>query len=306
MDNVHPMNVLLLCNPTSGGGKSLAARGAVARALVSAGHHVTERATEPGESASAALQAALSQQDVLVVMGGDGSVRGASHAAMRASVPVYVLPYGTENLFARHHGFTRGIDQLLASLRSRCVSTLDVCEANGQRFLIMASVGFDADVVAEVAAHRTGAISKFSYAMPIIRTAATWRGHAMTVECDGGPPRAVPPGTLVVANMPEYAARLDPVPSAVATDGRLDGLALPGRTALGMAVAVACCWLRATKLLPTAVRLGGRELRIRGSQPFRFQLDGDPPASALPVCELVLRVVEGGLQVWQPVQQGGG
>ncbi len=266
---------------------------------------MSQRDSEPGESGSEALQAALRGMDLLVVLGGDGTIRGASLAAVQAGVPVYLMPHGTENLLARHYGFTRGIDQLVRSLLVRRVGMMDVCEANGQRFLIMAGIGFDAAVVADLAARRAGGISKFSYALPILRTAWTWRGQVFTITCDGDSPRRVGPGTLVVANLPVYAARLDPVPGALANDGRLDGAVLNARTALGVMAAAFSCWLR----IPTARRgsttWSGTAITISSALPFRFQVDGDRPAGLGMVHELAIRVVEGQLGVWLPARLDG-
>ncbi|MDA0803910.1 MAG: diacylglycerol kinase family protein [Planctomycetota bacterium] len=295
------MRVLLLCNSISGGGQAMKARGAFVSALRAAGHSVAELDTQPGDTGNAALEAALRHQEVLVVMGGDGTIRGASIACVRAGVPVYALPFGTENLFARHYRFTRRVDHLLASLHSPQVSEMDVGEANGERFLIMASIGFDAEVVADLAARRKGRVSKFSYAAPILRTALRWRGQSLTVTCDQRAPQALARGTLVIANLREYAARLDPVPSAVATDGRLDAMLVPGRTAIGTALGALMCWLRTPAFRASAQRLSGEQIRITAAAPFRFQVDGDCPHGAGSVTRLDLRVVPGRLRVLLPV-----
>src|SRR5487761_763170 len=59
---------------------------------------VTEKAEAGG---SAATSAALDGVDLVVAVGGDGTVRGCAEGLARTGVPLAVVPHGSANLLAR-------------------------------------------------------------------------------------------------------------------------------------------------------------------------------------------------------------
>ncbi|MHC4811240.1 MAG: diacylglycerol/lipid kinase family protein, partial [Planctomycetota bacterium] len=143
---------------------------------------------------------------------------------------------------------------------------------DGRLFLLMASIGFDADVVHDLTARRRGAITHLSYAAPILRRAVAWRGPELEVRVDGRPLVSGVRGTLVIANCRQYGGRLDPAPEASMVDGRLDVVFLPARTGLGMAGRAVGCRLRIAR----GPRGRGREVEVRCRPASRVQTDGDP------------------------------
>ena len=72
---------------------------------------------------------------------------------------------------------TRSAPALLAALEARRILEVDVGLANDHPFLLMASVGFDADVVHDLAARRGNSISHLSYLPPIIEILPSLADH---------------------------------------------------------------------------------------------------------------------------------
>jgi len=269
--------VLVIFNPISGGGKAAAASVGVERSLESAGFDVRRLATEPGPSEQW-LDEPLAGRDALVVMGGDGAVRTAAMSAGRVGVPMCNLPFGTENLFARHFGMSRDGPALIERLRGGCVRSVDLGLVNDEPFLAMCSIGFDAAVVHDLAGARTGAISKFSYAKPICRQVLSWRAAPLEVELDGSPWRLPSPGFLVVGNTRRYAAHLDPAPMAVDDDGLLDACFFPCKSSIGVSMWAIRCWLGQQFRASRAMHGRARSIVVNGvDRPVRYQMDGDRP-----------------------------
>jgi len=280
-------SLLILFNPVSGGGRAEQAAGCLAETLRGAGHKtvVTPTRREPGDGW---LDERITDTAVLVILGGDGAVRAVAGAAIRTKTPLYHVPYGTANLFAREFGMDRRPATLLQALDRFDVRWVDVGEVNGEPFVLMASVGFDADVVHDLAARRGASISFLSYAGPLLSQLRQWNPSSLSVKIDGRPVELDPParGTVIVANAPCYAFGLNPAPDADMTDGLLDVIILPMATR--RSVLTWMLKLRLGRRSGVKVRRGA-VIEIRCVDPQRLQLDGDPAGHPARVFGLSIR-----------------
>ena len=254
-----------------------------------------------------ALNARRSDVRCVVAAGGDGTVGDVLNRY--PGVPMTVCPLGTENLFAKYLGIPRDGDfvgRMIADGRQR---HFDVGELTSQaqrpgaetgvpqtrRFLLMASFGFDADVVHRVHAVRRGQIRKWSYVRPIWQSLRRYPFPEFRLELAGETqPRS---GALaVVSNLPAYAFRLPVACSADGTDGRLDVRLFerPGRWNL-LRYAWSVWWNRHegrddVQSLQTAT------VKINADVPVPVQADGDP-AGYTPA---EIRILTAALQVIVP------
>ena len=293
------MNVALVFNPVAGSGRADASAAALGERLREAGHGVVTEAAEqhPGPDW---LADTLARSDVLVVGGGDGTVRLASAPAIRTGKPLYPYPLGTENLLARELGITRSIEQLLGALEAPEVRRLDVGEVQGRLFLLMVSLGFDAAVVDDLASRRRGPIRRLSYTGPVLRRLLRWRAPELSLEVDGRSVADGRTGFVVVANSRQYAARLDPARRASMTDGTLDLAFFPCDSRRTLAAWALACRLGRQMRDPRLVYRTGRRIVVRSRPEHAFQLDGDAPGAGSPASELEIGLRPGALPVLLP------
>jgi diacylglycerol kinase family enzyme len=144
----------------------------------------------------------------------------------------------------------------------------------------MASVGFDAEVVHELAQRRGGAIRHSTYIKPILRTMRTWSPPCVSVAVDGRDVVSRQSGMLVVANSRQYGWRIDPASPADMGDGLLDMVFLPARTLLDVLLWVARCRTGRQFRSGGAMHVRGRRFVVQSDRSHHFQLDGDPPGVA--------------------------
>ena len=290
------MRVLMVSNASSGRGRAAAARARCVTELVDAGMHVGEL---PLDATEAEWRAAIDSAGAVVAVGGDGTVRSVASRLRGTRVPLAIVPSGTENLAAREFGFHRPRTRIADALRRGRVRDCDlgrVCRAGApdHAFLVMASAGLDADVVAEVAAHRTGPIWHGSYLGPMVRACRAWQ-PAKLEAAGAGDARILGRGQLVVANARQYAMRLDPARTADPSDGALDAVLLTARGwpdmvrwAIRLAVSTGAV---------EGLRCGrSPRWRVRFERPVLLQADGDPLPGG-PTAEVELRVDAGALAV---------
>jgi diacylglycerol kinase (ATP) len=296
------MNVVILQNPRSGRGHAARVAHDAVERLKSAGHSVT--ALEAGPASNGPLAAALKSAYALVIAGGDGTLHHAAPIAAAANVPIYHLPLGTENLFAREFGMDRSPETLLRALDARRIVPIDMATCNGRHFLLMCGIGFDAAVVARLAAKRTGAIRRIDYLVHILGELLTHKPPRLTITADGKPLVTDTQGLAIVANCRQYARNLNPLRHAVMTDGLLDVIFLPCRGRLGVLRWLATITAGKHLTSPKATVARAAHVRItRTPADFPYQLDGEAvndapgqPADGV----LEVRTIPGALSVLTP------
>ena len=270
--------LLILYNPLAGGGKAHDAARRIETLLRGAGYETGLAPTraEAGHETDSGLPARLAAARTLIVVGGDGAVRSAADAAIGSRTPLYHVPLGTVNLFAREFAMTGRPRCLLGALRDHRVRWVDAGLAGGRRFLLMASVGFDAQVVHDLASRRGASISRLSYLGPLVRQMRRWRPPKLAVTVDGAPLDLPGAGMVVVANCRRYMWGLNPAARADMTDGKLDVVYLPIRGRADLLRWMGRCLRGRHRAHPRLVHCLGSSVRIDCDEPQPVQLDGDP------------------------------
>ena len=113
-----------------------------------------------------AKQADADGRPGVVAAGGDGTVNAVVSGLIGGDTPLGIFPTGTMNLFARELGLPkndlRGCWEVIDSGSTR---DIDLFSANGQAFVQLAGVGFDAQVIEETSWERKKKFGRMSYVM---------------------------------------------------------------------------------------------------------------------------------------------
>lgn len=223
------MSIVLVGNPRAGRGRARKLFNLFRAQLEAAGHRVKPLALgDPGFAALERFEPELFRgARALVACGGDGTINAVAGAAALTETPVYHVPTGNENLFARSFGMSRQPLRLVRALQKRHVAWTDTGRADGRRFLVMAGLGPDAGVIRRLHAARTRALGHIAYFEPIAREMARPTIQRMTVFVDGKRITDARRGWMIVANNREYAARINPASKANPGDGLLDIVFMP-------------------------------------------------------------------------------
>lgn len=158
---------------------------------------------------------------MVVVVGGDGTIREVAHGLEGSDKPLLIIPCGTENLLASEMGFDEKLETIIKAFEGWFVRPLDLGSVNGKCFTSIASFGFDGTVVNRVSSRRKGHIDYFDYFWPLWRTFWDYKFKAMKVEVDGSE-IFQGPGLVFVGNISRYATGLQILRYANYSDGLLD------------------------------------------------------------------------------------
>ena len=178
-------SILLIANPAAGGGRVPKLLPSVRRKLDSLGIQHRTGLTSSLDDAVRLTNEALDQGEIPVAFSGDG-VAGvvARTASYRPGSIFGVLPGGTGNDFCGHVGIPDDAVEACEVLASGVPTTIDLGEANGARFLGIASFGYDS-LANESANAAPRWLGSAVYIWGAISAVIRWKPAHFTVIADG-------------------------------------------------------------------------------------------------------------------------
>ncbi len=124
-----------------------------------------DETTRPGDAEKTANLLQAADFDVVVAAGGDGTINEVANGLIKATgavPPLAIIPLGTANVLAEEIGLRGQPAAIAKAIACGDRITVHLGLANGRHFIMMAGVGFDAHVVANVdlaLKRRTGKIA---------------------------------------------------------------------------------------------------------------------------------------------------
>lgn len=119
----------------------------VRETLTAAGHEFDCNVVEGSDIVKSLEEAAASDNEIVLVAGGDGTISAAAGVLMNTDKALAVLPAGTMNLFARSLGIPLDLDEAVAAFAHGREARVDVASANGRPFVHQYSIGMHPHVI---------------------------------------------------------------------------------------------------------------------------------------------------------------
>jgi YegS/Rv2252/BmrU family lipid kinase len=210
-------SVALLVGPTSGTGGSAAA---AARLLeLVPGAWVLEARTR-ADAVTQAERAVDEGLDVLVAVGGDGTVHLALQAVAGSGTALAIVPTGTGNDLAVHLGVPTTPEGCAAAVLAGDVAAVDAVQVGEGWFACVLGTGFDAAVNERANAMRWPK-GRRKYDLATVLELRTYRPQDLVLTLDGVRLEA---SVMLVAlgNARSYGGGMRVCPGADLTDGLLD------------------------------------------------------------------------------------
>jgi len=104
-----------------------------------------------GHATELALSAVNKGFELVVAVGGDGTMNEVAQGLFGTSTPMGIIPMGSGNGLARDLGVPVNIKKSARLLVEGSIKQIDVCRFNNQRFLCTSGIGFDAQVADKMA-----------------------------------------------------------------------------------------------------------------------------------------------------------
>lgn len=222
----------LVYNPVKVDGKGL--RATVRRLSREAGWaHPAFYETTPTDAGQDATRQALERgASVVLVAGGDGTVRAVSEAIAGTGIPLAIVPSGTGNLLARNlalpladreamilaglSGIRHPIDLGWATL------TREDGSASEHAFVVLAGMGLDADMIANTRPDLKRSVGWVAYVDGAARSLPKARPFRIVYQLDESRLHSTRVQSVLFANCGTLPAGISLIPSASITDGAMD------------------------------------------------------------------------------------
>ena len=129
--------------------------------------------SEAGDARRIAAEAVQEGVEVIIAAGGDGTLNEVVNGIGNAPVRLGILPVGTMNVFATELGIPHGnLERAWGIIEAGKVVAVDLPKANDTRFIQLAGVGLDAEVVRKTTADSKKALGPLSYLLTLVQVAA--------------------------------------------------------------------------------------------------------------------------------------
>jgi len=228
-----------------------------------------------GEIAPAARRAAI-DAEVVVAVGGDGTVSRVATGIFGSEAALGIVPLGSTNIIAKSLGIPSSPHAAMRLLRSSDARrVIDVGRCDEHCFLHIAGAGFDAEIFRHASLQwkrRTGWIAYLPPAMRALQQAAA----EIRLTVDEVASTHTSPLVLVANGGSFISPNLSLFPGISYEDGSLDVLVFTCTTGPEMLATLASISTGRSESSQFVTRLRGQRVRIESNPPVWVEIDGDP------------------------------
>ena len=275
------MKVRAILNPWAGVRPGRRTREAVERGRPSWSDYAVYLTREAGHATELACEAVAAGADLVLAVGGDGTVNEVARGLLGSSAALGIVPVGSGNGLARALRIPLRPEAALAALERGIRRRMDVGFLNGRPFLNVAGVGFDAVVghAFHESGRRGGRRGLFGYVRLCVAELRTYRPQRLAVEVAA---ERIDLSAFVVtfANGLQYGSAAVINPGAKLDDGRLEIVIFENGPWWRSLAAVPRLFLGGLERSPSYRRLPGNAALVTAGTPAPVHCVGDPAGLA--------------------------
>jgi YegS/Rv2252/BmrU family lipid kinase len=279
-DSSAPPRAAVIVNPIKVG-DGVAFRRKVTRSLSVRGYDeplwLETRIDDAGNAM--AKRAIEHDPDLVLVAGGDGTVRVVCAALANTGIPVGVIPAGTGNLLARNLHIPLDLDDALERILEGRDRRIDLVTVSGDgldtdRFAVMAGLGLDAAIISEAPPHLKAQIGWTAYLVSAARN-INHPSVQVRIRLDDAEPVERRVRTVVIGNVGMLQANIPLLPDARPDDGLIDVVVIAPRRVTQWPLVFWRVMTRTKRTEMYLERFTGRRVEITAAVDVQRQLDGD-------------------------------
>jgi diacylglycerol kinase family enzyme len=210
--------------------------------------------------------------DLVAAAGGDGAAHDAAAGLAGGNCPLGIIPLGTGNVLAREIGLSFAPADIARTLLTGPVKPIHLGLANGEPFLFVTGIGFDAAAARafEASGHRK--LGRAGFVWPVLHALATAKNTPLHISADGAKHEAA---WVIVTRVRHYAAGILLAPDASLFDNHLHAILFTGSGPLARIRDLSAMLSGQLQGNRHVRRLTARNLVIEGPPDTPVQIDGE-------------------------------
>jgi diacylglycerol kinase (ATP) len=182
-------------------------------------YHTTPEDTGQG----LAKRAAEEQAELVIAVGGDGTIHGVAKGLIGTQSIMGIIPTGTMNNLAHSLNIPDTIPDACTAIVKGETRSIDVGKINDHIFLEVAGVGLEAALFpAAEDIKRQGLLTNFHGAISGLKTLLSFKPTRVRITIDKKKRRPYRALQVTICNAPIYGAHMQAAPGALMDDGLLD------------------------------------------------------------------------------------
>lgn len=211
--------VLFIINPISGLGKHKTIEKSVVSELDKSKIEYHFEYTQYPHHATEITRANYRNYDIIVAVGGDGTVNEVASGLIDTNTALAIIPAGSGNGLARHLNIPLKVNKAIQLLNDHKVTKIDSLKINDQISVNVSGIGFDAFISHLFA--KTKRRGPLTYIHLITREFPNYKSDFYTLKIDG---QAIALDAFLIsfANSSQYGNNLQIAPNAMVDDGFID------------------------------------------------------------------------------------
>ncbi len=273
-DNQAKKEVLFIINPISGNNKRKNTRQLIENSIDKKKYKVTFKQTEYSKHATVIAKQAVDEDiDIIVAVGGDGTVNEVSKALINTNTSFAIVPSGSGNGLSRFLKIPLNTKKAVELINKGKLFKMDAIKINNDYFVNMAGVGFDAHISHLFANY--GKRGFRSYLKLIVKEFFTYKLNKYKLKTNGET-CDIQAFVISFANSSQFGNNAHIAPLAKINDGLIDICILkkfPAWKSLFITLLLYSKKLTKSKYYQIKKV---RELEIINSEKLNAHIDGDP------------------------------
>lgn len=267
-------NILFIINPISGGKQKLKIPALIDSCLDKDKFNANFSFTEYiGHAAEIAEEAANKNFDVIVAVGGDGTINEIAPIVMRLNKILGIVPFGSGNGLARFLKIPMDTKKAIQVINQLKTQVIDGATLNDRNFFNMAGMGFDAHISTVFASNKGRGLK--GYIEMFLKEMNSYEPQTYLIEVDGKK-YTKEAYVISIANSSQYGNNVHISPKSSLTDGLLD-LCIVKPFSLFKLPVLAYQMLRKTTDQHDMVEIiRGKNIKITREKEDSIHLDGEP------------------------------
>jgi YegS/Rv2252/BmrU family lipid kinase len=232
-----------------------------------------------GHATKLAGEAYSEKYDIIVAVGGDGTVNEVACGLSGTDAVMGIIPTGSGNGLARELGISMKIRESTRNIVSGKPVKIDVCQINNQTFLCTAGIGFDATIADKMSRAKTRGF--LQYVKLTVLESLSFQPFQIKMWMDG---KNVEQKVFIVtfANARQFGNNAFIAPQAIIHDGFIEVVVIRPFSKIWLPVFGIALFAGFIPKLPFVKNYRVKQVELENADTRFYHFDGEPAELKLP------------------------